>query len=158
VGKSLADATAALEKLNMNVNAVKGTAAPSADKVGIVYDVNPTGPQVANGTTINVTYYGDLPVAPAPSAAPTVNDDNATPNQALTATWAGYSSCTSGHSLESYTVLIDDAAVSTVPGASAAFSAPSALGNHTIAYQVTCSGLAISASSPTTPFTVSTLG
>ncbi len=158
VGKSLADATAALEKLNMNVNAVKGTAAPSADKVGVVYDVNPTGPQVANGTTINVTYYGDLPVAPAPSAAPSVNDDNATPGQPLTATWAGYSACPSGHSLESYTLLIDGTAVSTVPSASAAFTAPSALGNHTVSYQVTCSGLAISGSSPTTPFTVSTLG
>jgi serine/threonine-protein kinase len=158
VGKSLTDATAALEKLNMNVNAVKGTAAPSADKVGVVYDVNPTGPQVANGTTINVTYYGDLPVAPAPTAAPSLNDDNATPGQALIATWAGYASCPSGHSLESYTVLVDGTPVSSVPNATAPFTAPSALGGHTIAYQVTCSGLAISSSSPNTNFTVSALG
>ena len=158
VGKSLADATAALTKLNMNVNAVKGTAAPSADKVGIVYDVNPTGPQVPNGTTINVTYYGDLPVAPAPTAAPSLNDDNATPGQALIATWAGYTSCPSGHSLESYTVLVDGSPVSSVPNATAPFTAPSALGNHTIAYQVTCAGLAISNSSPLTTFTVSALG
>ena len=158
VGKSLADATAALEKLNMNVNAVKGTAAPSADKVGIVYDVNPTGPQVANGTTINVTYYGDLPVAPAPTAAPSLNDDNATPGQALIATWAGYTSCPAGHSLESYTVLVDGSAVSSVPNASAPFTAPNNIGNHTIAYQVTCAGLAITSSSPTTTFQVSALG
>lgn len=157
VGKSLTDATAALEKLNMNVNAVKGTAAPSADKVGVVYDVNPTGPQVANGTTINVTYYGDLPVAPAPTAAPSINDTTATPGQALIATWAGYSSCPSGHSLESYTVLVDGSAVSSVPNATAPFTAPAAEGSHTVSYQVTCSGLAISASSPTTPFNVSSL-
>lgn len=158
VGKSLADATAALEKLNMTVNAVKGTAAPSTDKVGVVYDVNPTGPQVANGTTINVTYYSDLPVAPAPTAAPSLNDDNATPGQALIATWAGYASCPSGHSLESYTVLVDGTPVSSVPNATAPFTAPSALGSHTIAYQVTCSGLSISSSSPNTNFTVSALG
>ncbi|WP_298122669.1 protein kinase domain-containing protein [uncultured Aurantimicrobium sp.] len=158
VGKSLADATAALEKLNMNVNAVKGTAAPSADKVGVVYDVNPTGPQVANGTTINVTYYGDLPVAPAPTAAPSLNDDNATPGQNLTATWAGYTACPSGHSLESYTLLVDGATVSSFANPTTPFAAPTALGNHTVAYQVTCSGLAISASSPTTSFTVSALG
>ena len=157
VGKSLADATAALTKLNMNVNAVKGTAAPSADKVGIVYDINPTGPQVPNGTTINVTYYGDLPVAPAPTAAPSINDTTATPGQALIATWAGYTSCPSGHSLESYTVLVDGSAVSTVPNATAPFTAPSAEGNHTVSYQVTCSGLAASASSPTTSFNVSSL-
>ena len=157
VGKSLADATAALTKLNMNVNAVKGTAAPSADKVGIVYDVNPTGPQVPNGTTINVTYYGDLPVAPAPTAAPSVNDTTATPGQALIATWAGYTSCPSGHSLESYTVLVDGSAVSTVPNATAPFTAPSNEGNHTVSYQVTCAGLAPSASSPTTSFNVSSL-
>ncbi|MDH6423478.1 protein kinase domain-containing protein [Aurantimicrobium minutum] len=158
VGKSLADATAALEKLNMNVNAVKGTAAPSADKVGIVYDVNPTGPKVPNGTTINVTYYGDLPVAPAPTAAPTLNDDNATPGQALIATWAGYTACPAGHSLESYTVLVDGSPVSSVPNASAPFTAPSNIGSHTIAYQVTCAGLAATSSSPTTTFTVSALG
>ena len=157
VGKSLTDATAALEKLNMNVNAVKGTAAPSADKVGIVYDVNPTGPKVPNGTTINVTYYGDLPVAPAPTAAPNINDTTATPGQALIATWAGYTSCPSGHSLESYTVLVDGSAVSTVPSATAPFTAPATEGNHTVSYQVTCSGLAISASSPTTSFNVSSL-
>ena len=157
VGKSLADTTAALTKLNMNVNAVKGTAAPSADKVGIVYDVNPTGPQVPNGTTINVTYYGDLPVAPAPTAAPSVNDTTATPGQALIATWAGYTSCPSGHSLESYTVLVDGSAVSTVPNATAPFTAPSNEGNHTVSYQVTCAGLAPSASSPTTSFNVSSL-
>ena len=158
VGKSLADATAALEKLNMNVNAVKGTAAPSADKVGIVYDVNPTGPKVPNGTTINVTYYGDLPVAPAPTAAPSLNDDNATPGQALIATWAGYTACPAGHSLESYTVLVDGSPVSSVPNATAPFTAPSSIGNHTIAYQVTCAGLAATSSSPTTTFTVSALG
>jgi serine/threonine-protein kinase len=158
VGKPIADATAALEKLNMTVNQVKGTAAPSADKVGIVYDVNPTGPQVANGTTINVTYYGDLPVAPAPTSTPSLNDDNATPGQALTATWAGYTSCPSGHSLESYTVLVDGASVSTVTASSAPFTAPTTLGNHTMAYQVTCSGLATTGSSPTVPFSVTALG
>ena len=159
VGKSLADATAALEKLNMNVNAVKGTAAPSADKVGIVYDVNPTGPQVPNGTTINVTYYGDLPVAPAPTAAPTLDesDSNYTPAQAINVRWAGYTACPAGHALTGYNILLNGTSISTVTGTSGAIPAQP-LGSYTVSYQANCAGLESSPASPTTPFTVSTLG
>ncbi|MDH6409668.1 serine/threonine protein kinase [Aurantimicrobium minutum] len=161
VGKSLADATAALEKLNMNVNAVKGTSAPSADKVGIVYDVNPTGPQVPNGTTINVTYYGDLPVAAAPSAL-SLRDTNITPTQQLEASWGGYTACPSGHALQNYLVSVDGGSPTTVPSNSTSLNvqAPGSgwtLGEHVISYAVSCAGLEVSASTPTS-FTVSALG
>jgi serine/threonine-protein kinase len=157
VGKSLADATAALEKLNMNVNAVKGTAAPSADKVGVVYDVNPTGPQVPNGTTINVTYYDALPTAPAPSSAPSLDDTDYTPGQAINVTWPGYSSCPAGHALSGYNILVDGSFVSTVSTNSGAITAPTATGSHTVSYQANCSGLEASAASPTKSFTVTSV-
>jgi serine/threonine-protein kinase len=159
VGKPIAEATAALEKLNMTVNQVKGTAAPSADKVGIVYDVNPTGPQVANGTTINVTYYGDLPVAPAPSTAPTLDesDSNYTPSQAINVRWAGYTSCPSGHALSGYNILLNGTSIATVTGTSGAIPAQP-VGSYTVSYQANCAGLDSSPASPTTPFQVTTLG
>ena len=158
VGKPLAEATAALEKLNMTVNAVKGTAAPSADKVGVVYDVNPTGPQVPNGTTINVTYYDALPVAPAPTVAPTLPDGNTfTPDQSIKVTWQGYGLCPSSHALSGYNILIDGAFASNVTKNEGAFNAPANLGDHTVSYQAICSGLEPSAPSPTKPFTVTSV-
>ncbi|AXE53739.1 protein kinase [Aurantimicrobium sp. MWH-Uga1] len=159
VGKPLAEATAALEKLNMTVNAVKGTAAPSADKVGVVYDVNPTGPQVPNGTTINVTYYDALPIAPAPTAAPILDEGDATytPTQAINVSWSGYSSCPSGHALSGYNILLNGNVISTVTSATGAIPAQP-VGSYTVSYQANCSGLAPSAASPTTGFTVNQLG
>lgn len=157
VGKPLAEATAALEKLNMNVNAVKGTAAPSADKVGVVYDVNPTGPQVPNGTTINVTYYDALPTAPAPNSSPQLDSTDYTPGQAINVTWSGYSSCPSGHALSGYNILVDGAFVASVTTNSGAITAPTSTGNHTVSYQALCSGLEPSPASPTKSFTVTSV-
>lgn len=158
VGKNVDDATAALEKLNMNVNQVKGTSAPDAASVGIVYDVNPVGPQVQNGTTINLTYYGPLPTAPAPTAAPTLDDTDYTPGQAMNVNWAGYTACPSGHALTGYNILVDGTSVSTVGSNSGAITAPSATGNHTVSYQANCKNLDTSPASPTTSFTVTVVG
>ena len=157
VGKPLAEATAALEKLNMTVNAVKGTAAPSADKVGVVYDVNPTGPQVPNGSTINVTYYDALPTAPAPSSSPQLDATDYTPGQAINVTWSGYSSCPSGHALSGYNILVDGAFVASVTTNSGAITAPTSTGSHTVSYQALCSGLEPSPASHTKSFTVTSV-
>jgi serine/threonine-protein kinase len=158
VGTNVDDATAALEALNMNVNQIKGTAAPDANSVGLVYDVNPTGPQVANGTTINLTYYGPLPTAPAPGSAPNLDDTDYTPGQAMNVSWAGYTSCPSGYALTGYNILVDGTSVATVPGNSGAITAPTATGSHTVSYQANCKGLDSSAASPTKSFTVTIVG
>ena len=149
VGKTIDEATAALQKLNMNVNAIKGIAAPDAASVGKVYDVNPTGPAVPNNTTINVTYYGPLPVAPAPSNAPTV-----TVGSTLTVTWGAYTQCPSGHDLVGYAVAIDgtvvgNASTTTLGG----LPLPSA-GTHTATVMANCSGLALSPASPAATFPI----
>lgn len=161
VGKPLDQVTATLEGLKMTVNQVKGTAAPDAASVGLVYDVNPTGQQVANGTTINVTYYGDLPVAPAPSSAPTLDQQDTTymPGQAIQVSWSGYTQCPAGHSLSGYSVLLDGGSPVTVTGTSAAINAPTALNTtHQITYVANCSGLAPSAPSPSVSFQVTQAG
>jgi serine/threonine protein kinase len=147
VGKPLADATAALEKLNMNVNAVKGTAAPSADKVGLVYDVNPTGPQVANGTTINVTYYDAVPVVDTPVAPTLTPLSGVNVGENVVVTWAP-SKCPDGHTVVGYEVFIDGASQGS--GNSPFQITPTAAGSPKITYQVTCSGLAPVMSNATT--------
>jgi serine/threonine-protein kinase len=145
VGKNVDTATAALEALNMNVNQIKGTAAPDANSVGLVYDVNPTGPQVANGTTINLTYYGPLPVLPAP-AAPSLSptsviynpSDTATP---VVATW-GAVQCPSGFGQPTYEVFREGTSVGSGTSGFQVTTKGLAAGNYTVTYKVTCNGLA----------------
>lgn len=145
VGKSLDEATSALEKLNMNVNAVKGTAAPSADKVGVVYDVNPTGPQVPNGTTINLTYYDALPVLSTPTA-PTVTSTPGASGNDILIQWQAYS-CPAGHALSGYEVFSNGASVGSGNSPFQMNGTPT--GTYKITYKVTCSGLEPAMSNPT---------
>ena len=140
VGKNIDEATNALEALNMNVNQVKGTSAPNAQSVGMVYDVNPTGPQVPNGTTISLTYYGPLPVADKP-AKPNVTTDPVVSGDQASASWPGYTACPAGHAFNGYEVFLDGASLGGTSSTTFQFTAP-AVGNHTFSYQVTCSGLA----------------
>lgn len=155
VGKPLDQVTASLEALKMTVNQVKGNPAPDAASVGLVYDVNPTGPQVANGTTINVTYYSALPVAPAPTSTPTVADDTPAPGSSVQVSWSGYTQCPSGHALTGYTVFLDGGSPTTVSTTQASMIAPSAAGSqHQVTYVANCTGLEPSAASPAATFTV----
>jgi hypothetical protein len=70
-----------------------GNAAPTADEVGLVYDVNPTG-RVEPGTTIVLTAYGDQVAMPAPGA-PTLSASEVAPGGTITVNWQGYS-CPAG--------------------------------------------------------------
>ena len=72
--KSLADATNILEGLGFSVKATKGLEASDATKNGLVYEQNPVGYTVKEGTVITITYYDnfkegekpDVPVPPTP--------------------------------------------------------------------------------------------
>jgi serine/threonine-protein kinase len=154
VGKTLEVATAALQKLNMTVNQIKGVPAKTAAEVGLVYDVNPTGPQVPNGTTINVTYYAALPVTPTPSSAPSVSPSSVAANGNITVTWAGFTQCPADHALVGYAVAIDGSVVGNSNTTTLGLAAPSASGSHSVTYMVNCAGLALSAASPSASFTV----
>jgi len=150
VGKSLETATAALQKLNMTVNQIKGVPAKTAADVGMVYDVNPTGPQVPNGTTINVTYYAALPVTPTPTSAPSVQS---TTGGNITVTWAGFTQCPSGHALSGYAIAVDGSVIGNAQQTTtfATTLSPSTYpvgSTHTATYLVNCDGLALSGASP----------
>jgi serine/threonine-protein kinase len=154
VGKPVDAATAALQKLNMTVNQIKGVAAKTAAEVGVVYDVNPTGPQVPNGTTINVTYYAALPVTPTPSGSPTVTPLTVAASGNITVTWPGFTQCPADHDLLGYAVAIDGSVVGNATTTTLGLAAPSTSGSHTVTYMVNCSGLALSGASSPTSFTV----
>ena len=66
MGQSAEAAQAALENAGLNVYLKAGDAAPSADKAGIVYQMDPkTGDQVEAGGTVTLNVYGEY-VAPKP--------------------------------------------------------------------------------------------
>jgi predicted Ser/Thr protein kinase len=153
--KPIEQATASLQALGMTVNKIEGNPAPVIGQVGRVYSVNPTGPLVPKGTTINVTYFAPLPVAPAPSAGPTVETSPVIAGQPFMVSWAPYSGCPAGHQLVNYLVAIDKGSPLTVPPTSTSASATApAAGSHSVSYTVTCQDLPAPGSSPTTSFTV----
>ncbi|CAD5989171.1 protein kinase [Agreia sp. COWG] len=153
VGKQFADAAAVLNSLGFELGAksVTGSAAATADQVGVVYKVNPVG-NVQRGTEIELTVYGALPTVNAPSTAPTLgtisspgtssNKANEVPiNVAYNVNWGAYS-CPSGTTLSSYTVTATNAKVNAEPGTATTASLTStAAGPVTVAYSVTCSGV-----------------
>jgi serine/threonine-protein kinase len=78
------------------------TPAPSADKVGTAYFVNPTG-NVRKNDIITVRFYGDVPAAPSQPAAPTAAKSTATIGDTVTVTIPAYTGCPSGASLQFFT-------------------------------------------------------
>ncbi len=59
-GKTVAEATATLNNLGLNINAVKGNNASSSSQNGLIYSQDPgSSYQVKSGSTVTVTYYGD---------------------------------------------------------------------------------------------------
>jgi serine/threonine protein kinase len=153
--KPIEQVTAALQALGMTVNKIQGNPAPLIGQVGRVYSVNPTGPLVPKGTTINVTYFAPLPVAPAPSSAPSVDTSPVVTGLPFSMSWAPYSGCPAGHPLVNYLVTIDSGSPLTVPPTStnASGTAPGA-GSHTVSYTVTCQDLPAPGNSPVTSFIV----
>ncbi|KQO11893.1 serine/threonine protein kinase [Agreia sp. Leaf244] len=157
LGKSFDDAAAVLVALQFDLGAsnVTGTAATTAEQVGTVYKVNPVG-NVQRGTTIELTVYGPLPVVNAPATAPKLDSVDAPsplPNNqvpaatgSFTVSWNAYS-CPSGTSLDAYSIVATNATVLAEPGiGTQATLQATAAGPVTVAYTVTCSGIASPAS------------
>jgi hypothetical protein len=118
LGMTESEVRAALEKLNLIVNVLPpGKAANTPAQEGTVYDVNPTG-NVLPGDTISVTLYG--PVAPpAKPADPTASAPHTppayAPSEVVTVNWPAFT-CTSGTTLDSYTVAVSPGSVVWTPG------------------------------------------
>lgn len=83
----------ALDAGVLTVNCQQGNAAPTAEDVSLVYDVEPQG-SITPDQTLTLTFYGDQTPLPQPTA-PTLSSGTVTPGGELTVNWQGYS-CPAG--------------------------------------------------------------
>lgn len=118
LGMTESEVRAELDKLGLVANVLPpGKAANTSDQEGTVYDVNPTG-NVLPGDTISVTLYGPIapPSKPAdPTASAPATPPSYTPGEVVTVSWTPFT-CTSGTTLDSYTVAVSPGSVVWTPG------------------------------------------
>ena len=161
VGRTQDVVAAYLAELGLKLDAIEGIPAPSADKVGLAYTVDPTG-NVRKNEIIRVTFYGA--VAPDPVAAkPAVATVSAGPYAAgdtVTVSWPAYTGCPSAMTLTSFSFQIGDATFVSGgpvrgPGeTSFDIELPSGSGDTVISYTAICGGTLESPSSDNTVITV----
>ncbi|WOQ69691.1 protein kinase [Microbacterium limosum] len=89
----------------LNASCVNGNAASNDGEVGIVYEVDPSGPRVPEGTTLTLTRYAALTPMPDPSA-PTIDGgaSSVEAGSSVPVNWTGYSCPSGSGSVVSYTV------------------------------------------------------
>jgi serine/threonine-protein kinase len=147
VGKTQAQVTDILEAKGLRLDAITGNIAPSKDKVGTAYRVNPSG-TVAVNTLIAVYFYAPIPSPPAPSAlAVTPAEGPYAPGDDITISWPSYAQCPSGFPVTNYLLEIvggtlndeDDAALP-AQSTSASITLGSA-GTFRASYVVTCTSI-----------------
>ena len=146
-GQTCDAARGVLEENDLVADCQTGNAAGTADQVGIIYEVNPTG-RVEPGTTITLTAYGDQVEMPTP-ATPSLDAQTVAPGDTLTVTWEGYS-CPAGEgSPSSYNFTATNGTFSNGQSESsfgqsernAQLTVPNnATGTVIVTYTVTCSG------------------
>lgn len=120
IGLTADQAREKLAALGMTADVQAGNAATNAADVDKVYAVNPTGKNVAVGTTITVTVYAAVVMPSAPGAAPSFapgNNPPFAPGSSVTVTWAAQN-CPSGQTLSNYKVSVSggNATVTTQDG------------------------------------------
>ncbi|RFA07787.1 serine/threonine protein kinase [Subtercola boreus] len=154
-GKTFDAAAAVLSAQGLGAERITKNAAPSPDLVDVVYTVSPVG-NIAKGTTIGLTVYGET-VAPAtPTSTPTATPSSVAAGAQFQVKWGAYT-CPTGANLTSYNLNAGDATVDIAPGTNpaATLTAPDTAGTISISYTVTCtSSTAPSAASPAVSVTV----
>lgn len=93
IGKTCDEARTALRNANLGATCTTGNAAESADQVGKIYVVNPTGSN-PRGTNVEVTVYGDETPLSTPGT-PTLPGTSVTAGSDIQVSWQQYS-CPSG--------------------------------------------------------------
>jgi serine/threonine-protein kinase len=148
VGKTRDQAQALLDGLELNMNALDGDVAPDPNQAGLVQSINPTGPAIPKGTTIDVYFYTKIPppTTPAKPTAPATFEytDGTT---SFEVSWPIYQGCPPGTTRTAYRATVSGA---TMEGfESGAFIAPTVQsvkvrptgpGTVTFSYLAECSG------------------
>ncbi|MFD2675093.1 protein kinase domain-containing protein [Gulosibacter bifidus] len=153
-GLSYEEAQAKLFELGLKPVKVDGEAAKTTDDVNTVIEVNPTG-TLPLGSEVNVTVYGAVEAADAPTAAPKVEQVNAT--QLVVSGFQG--TCPGGSDAPNFKVSVtwDTGAADEVEvgaGQRAPFTIPSDAKSASVTYVQVCGGTPQEKSSPVTTFTI----
>ncbi|MCU1585935.1 MAG: serine/threonine protein kinase [Microbacteriaceae bacterium] len=116
IGQTMPQVQTALDQLGLGANMVPDASpAPSADKVGTAYFVNPTG-NVHKNDVITVRFYGNVPpTPPSQPAAPTTPDASTAVGKTVTVTIPAYTGCPSGSTLQFFTFTPSDGSTVTPP-------------------------------------------
>ncbi|WP_409047759.1 serine/threonine protein kinase [Microbacterium sp. HA-8] len=134
----------------LNASCVDGNSASTDDEVGRVYDVNPSGPRVPEGSTITLTRYASMTAMPEPGAA-TIGDGSGTVEAESTVqiNWSGYSCPAGTGSVASYDLTATNGLFSngqsTIAAGPTERPIPLTVGNTAgqsviVSYTVTCTG------------------
>ena len=109
-GMTESEVRAALDKVGMSASVSPGSTAPSADQVGLVYFIDPTG-NVAKGSLITVKTYAPIPqpTQPAPMTAATPGPYAV--NSTVTVNWPTYTGCPTGTTLTAYNVTTENGTI-----------------------------------------------
>lgn len=106
VGKTQTQVQEALTAKGLRLDAIPGNIAPSPDRVGTAYRINPQG-TVATNTLIAVYFYSRIPDPPKPRDMTVVPATGPwEPDTEIILAWPGYAQCPSGFPLQSYTLQI----------------------------------------------------
>ncbi|MFG6444595.1 serine/threonine protein kinase [Microbacterium sp. P06] len=146
-GQTCDEARTALTNAGLVANCQPGNAASSADQVGVIYSVNPTG-RVEEGTPITVTTYGEQTAMPTPGN-PTL-PATVEPSANAQVGWTGYSCPAGTGSVSAYNLTVINGTFATTGQSTAVFGpndrnaqievANAAGETLTVSYTVSCSG------------------
>lgn len=108
IGMDCTQARNTLVRVKLQGNCVKGDFAPTEDKIGLVYEVEPGGTAVA-GDELTLTIYDTLIPIPAPVSAPTLSGGDPIEEATVQLNWAAFACPAGGDPLGSYTVKLTNA-------------------------------------------------
>ena len=144
VGLSADAASAKLHDLELQANVVPGNVAPSPDRVGFVYDINPTGPKIAKGSTIDVTVYAPIPAAEKPATPSAPATFSLADGDRFTVSWPNYQGCPPGTTRTAYRAEVLGATMDSKnplnPATQSVELVVTAAGTVTFTYLVECAG------------------
>ncbi|WP_399521830.1 protein kinase domain-containing protein [uncultured Gulosibacter sp.] len=146
VGLSYDTAAERLRSLGLFPERSNAGAAPSADLVGTVESINPTG-NVRLGSTVQVSVYGDLATPPAPA-----KPRGTATESSVELSWDEYASCPDGTSVDGYKVTVEamdaqgnrrpgDSGTTESGGTSVPIGVNSDVAKVTVSYRAVCSGI-----------------
>jgi hypothetical protein len=155
VGLNREQAEALLAELELNMNALDGDVASDPNQAGLVQRVNPTGPAIAKGTTIDVYFFREIP-PPSKPATPTAqaNFEYTDGTSSYVVSWPSYQGC-AGSTHTAYRATVSGATIEGYesggyipPDVRQVRVRPTGPGTVTFSYLAECSGTASPASDP----------